>query len=122
MKTSDHFIGVPVTSLPGTSVFAIPGACFQVLGGKSVSKSNHLSRPNHTDPFLREDAGEGGQKGADRCARRDGPVTERRLVIEVDAPCFVLGARQAVWTPALRSFAACRYFMGHCVWASAGRH
>jgi len=45
MKTSDHFIEVPATCLPGTSVFAIPGAGFQVLGGKSVSKSNHLSRP-----------------------------------------------------------------------------
>jgi len=122
MKTSDLFIGVPAASLPGTSVFAIPGAGFQVLGGKSVSKSNHLSRPNHTYPFVRNDAGEGGQRGADRCARRDVPVTERRLVLEVDAPCFALSARQVVLTPGLRSFAACRYFTGDCVWASADRH
>jgi len=48
-------------------------------------------------------------------------VTERGLVIEVGALCFVLSAREAVWTPALRFFAVCRYFLGHCVWASAGR-
>jgi len=33
-------------------------------------------------------------------------VAERRLVIEVDAPCFVFGARQVVWTSVLRSLAA----------------
>jgi len=51
--------------------------------------------------FVRDEAGEGGQRGADRCARRDGPATEGRLVIELDAPCFVLRAWQIVWTPAL---------------------
>ena len=45
MKTSDHFIGVPAASLPGMRVLAIPGAGFQALGRKYVSKSNHLSRP-----------------------------------------------------------------------------
>jgi len=46
MKTSDHFIEVPAASLPGTSVFAVPGAGFQILVGESVSKSNPLSRPS----------------------------------------------------------------------------
>jgi len=54
MKTSDHFIGVPAASLPGTSVFAIPGAGFQVLSGNSVSKSNHLSRPTLIFPSCSE--------------------------------------------------------------------
>jgi len=63
MKTSDHFIEVPAASLTGTSVFAIPGAGFPVLGGKSVSKSNHLSRPSHTYPLFREDARERRAKG-----------------------------------------------------------
>jgi len=50
MKTSDHFIGVPAASLPGTSVFAIPGAGFQALGGDSASKSDLVSRPTLIRP------------------------------------------------------------------------
>jgi len=59
MKTSDHFIGVPATSLPGTSVFAIPGAGFQVLRGKSVSKSNQVSRPTLICPSRSENSAMG---------------------------------------------------------------
>ena len=51
MKTSDHFIGVPAASLPGMRVLAIPGAGFQALGRKYVSKSEHLSRLKHARPF-----------------------------------------------------------------------
>jgi len=122
MKTSDLFIGVPAAYLPSTPVFAILDAGFQALGGKAVSKRIMCRHPSTRDSCFRMEVGEGWQRGADRCVRRDGPVTEGRLVIVLDATCLVSGARQVVWAPSCGWFAVCRCFLGNCVWAGAGSH
>jgi len=64
---------------------------------------------------VRQEAGEGGQKGADKWARWNGSVNEGRLVVELNAQCFVLGARHVVWTPALRWFCQLTYAGPFCV-------
>jgi len=46
----------------------------------------------------------GDKMGADGWARQDGPVNEGRLVVELDAPYFLSGARQVASSPALLWF------------------
>jgi len=45
MKTSDHFIGQPAASLPGTPVLGTSGAGFHALDDAYDRKGNDLSRP-----------------------------------------------------------------------------